>query len=246
MDGSRRSKIRPDSDVASAHISELPFHSDWMDGRFPTYSIGIPEMWFTVLVVGVGFVVVMSVTVVSGLAEGLFLLAAWFWLFCQSRHRLVIQRVGIAAGIPWGPLVPWHKLQSVSFSVRGTRAYVRYRSDYGGGECVVPTGLIPAIRGRLWRLGGIELKRVEATVSDRYLQWVGISWSTPWFVLLGASTTVWVTSEPWTWLTILVIISVILGLVGSSVRSRALGWRGGGILWLIAFMVERSFCCRCS
>lgn len=213
---------------------ELPFRSDWMDGRFPTYSMGLPEAWSTSLITVLSSAVVLATTVYWGLSTGAYLLLAWFWILGQTRRRLVIQNTGIAAGPPWMPLVAWHRVERVSYSVGRTRAFIRYRSKHGGGECVVPLRLIPAIRGRLWRLGGLRLKESNATKTDRYLQWTGASWGVPWILLLSASTLVWMFNEPWKWLTLMVIAAVVLGLIGASVRARALGWAGGGVLWLTA------------
>ena len=205
-----------------------------MDGRFPTCSMGIPEGWSTLFVTCTAFFILMITTLLAGLGIGVYLLVAWFWVLGQVRRRLVVQKSGVFVGPPWTPLTPWHRIERVTYSVKGARAFVRFRSDRVGGECVVPTVLIPAIRGRLWRLGGIKLKEAEATSTDRYLQWASASWVLTWLILLSASTTVWFFDEPWSWLTLLVVLAVVVGLIGASIRARALGWGGGGVLWLTA------------
>ena len=212
----------------------VPFESDWMDGRFPVKVMGLPPAWASLAALLVVITLAFSVGWVIGGAGVLLVILAWVWPFGHVRSQVVIQTDGVRFGPPWIGLTPWHQVECVIVEVGSKASGIRMRSKQGGASCVVPTVLLPAIRARLWRLGGLNLESNGDAISARYLRWSGPSWGLPWGILLGVSFGVWFAEEPWHILTVGVICSAAVGLLGAAVRARAHGWSTGGAFWMVA------------
>lgn len=212
---------------------QLPFDSDWMDGRFQGMTLGLPPLLSFSVTVLLTLFVLMGVGALLGYDGALLFGLASVWPLGHIRSQLVVQKEGMRAGPSWRALIPWHQCEKVSMTIGSTSAIVYVKGVHSGGSCVIPKVLIPAVRARLWRLGGLSLSEESDYISERYLRWAGPSWGLPWGVLLGVGLAVWFTNYPWTLLTIGVIFSTALGLLGAAVRSRAFGWAGGGVFWLV-------------
>ena len=215
-------------------LPSVPFESDWMDGRFPVRALGLPPAWASLVAVSVAAILAASVGWVVGGAGAMLMILAWAWPFGHVRSQVVIQTQGVRFGPPWAALTPWHQVQRVYVKAGQSASRIRMQSSRGGGSCVVPSVLLPAIRARLWRLGGLQLESSDDKISARYARWSAPSWGLPWGILLGCSVAVWFANEPWHVLTVGVICSAALGLLGAAVRARAHGWPAGGALWMVA------------
>lgn len=213
-------------------FSELPFRSGWSDGRFPAAPFGLPEGLATVL----GLVLAAGVVGMSGwrlgaeAAVAAALLTAWPVL--RLRDRLVLRDAGLAAGPAWAALRPWHEVRAVRIDAGARRTRVQVLSRQGVHYATIPTLVLPALRARLWRQGGLPLAPVVGDLDDRYRGWQRPAAAVPWGVCLATIAIALVAPAPWRVLTAGLVAMLGLALLGAAVQSRATGWGAGAVLWL--------------
>ena len=112
------------------------------------------------------------------------------WLVARWLDGVEVTARGVRVGPPWALIVPWHAVRGLGF-VRVNRAVeVWVATDRGVATTgTVPPVLVPAVRARIRRLGGLAL--TEGTggpggVLDlRYARWQPAAAGIPWGVGLG-------------------------------------------------------------
>jgi hypothetical protein len=185
-----------------------------------------------------GLVFITGMALAVGLALGieaaLLLVLAAVWPFGHLRSQLVVQKRGVKAGAAWTWLVAWHEIEAVRVSRGRMTTTIGIRAKHGGDQSTIPSALLPAVRARVWRLGGLEVEDVKNQLDDRYLRWLQPARGIPWGILLVSAIGVWVHESPWTLLTLGIMVAAATALLGAAVQARATGWGGGGVLALVA------------
>ena len=211
-------------------LSDVPFASDWMDGRFPGSPAGLPPSLALGLGVGLAALVAAVLGWQLGWAAGgvAALLAAW--PLGRLRDGWVVRAEGLRGGPTWAPVVPWSDIEEVRVIPGKRRTWVYTRGRGGGQAAPIPTALLPALRARVRRLGGIELVEGEADLDDRYLRWRAPAVGVPWGIGIGTLLVAWFTPVPWTALTAGAAAMAGTALLGAMVGFRARGWGFGSVL----------------
>jgi len=211
-------------------LPDVPFASDWMDGRFPSIPVGLPGD-LVLATVGVA-VAVAALTAGWQLGWpfglGVALLAAW--PLGRLRDGWVVRAEGVRAGPPWAPVVPWYEIESIHVVEGRRRAFLWTRGPGGGQAAAIPRALLPALRARVRRLGGLEILAGDADLDDRYWRWRAPAVGIPWGIGLGALLVAFATPIPWTILCAGALAMASTGLLGLVVVFRAEGWGFGGVL----------------
>lgn len=211
-------------------LSDVPFVSDWMDGRFPGSPAGLPPS----LALGIGVTLAALVAAMLGnqlgwVAGGLAALLA-AWPLGRLRDGWVVRAEGLRGGPPWAPVVPWYDLDEVRIVPGIRRTWIYTRGRGGGQAASLPTALLPAFRARVRRLGGLELTEAPADLEDRYLRWRAPALGVPWGIGIGALLVAWFTPAPWTALTAGAAAMAGTALLGAMVAFRSRGWGFGSVL----------------
>ena len=210
----------------------VPFESDWTDGHFPGLPGGIPpDLAFLMGSVGALMIVVPGVFVAGPMAGGALLLAV-SWPLSRLRDAIVVRPNGVRIGPPWAPLATWYEVSALRCAVRGRSSRVWVVAGNASAAVTVPTVLIPALRARVWRLGGLELKEGVEDLDQRYEQWRGPAAGIPWGVLVGTVLVAGWLPEPWTALVAGLLTVAATTMLGAAVEARATGWGTGAVLWL--------------
>lgn len=222
--GAARSRLRE-------AFPRLPFDADWGDGRFPSAPAGLPPD----LAFGLGAALaVVAAGLLAGLVHplaGAAVALASAWPVARLRDAVVVRRDGLRLGPPWAPVVPWHQVREIHYGVRGRRARVWSTTTQGGGVATVPLVLLPALRARLRRLGGLELTEGAEGLDDAYARWRAPATGIPWGVLAATTIVTLGSVTPWTTLAAGLLAMAGTALLGAAVEARATGWGTGAVLW---------------
>lgn len=212
-------------------LGDRPFSSDWSDGRFPGAPGGLPPD----LVLGLGLVVLGSFGLTVGLQLGAWLGLAvvllGVWPIGRLRDAWVVRPEGLRGGPPWSALVPWYDIEQICVRVGKRRSLIWTRGRGPAQAASLPTVLLPALRARVRRLGGMELIEItDQSLDDRYARWHAPAVGFPWGVGAGSLAVAWFTPTPWTSLVAGAAAMIATGLLGAVVVFRAGGWGTGGVI----------------
>jgi hypothetical protein len=156
------------------------------------------------------------------------------WPVIRLRDRIEVRAEGLRIGPPWAPIVPWGRVEAVRFRRVGRALEVWSRTRDGSGRATVPGALLPALRGRLERVGGIVLSEAGFSLDDRYARWRGPAAGIPWGVLAGTLVVAALLPSPWQTLLAGGLAALALAMLGASVEARATGWSFGGVAFATA------------
>lgn len=213
---------------------DRPFTADWsLQGLFPGLVGGRAPAPMWAFGVALALLTVWGLTLVAGPWMGALLAVGMWWPLGRARASATVDPVGLRLGPAWSPRVPWHEVQAVGAEVlREGVVRVVARSRHGVQEMELPEGLLPPLRARVHRLGGLTVGQVPARLDAMYLRWLGAARGGPWVLLLLGLGWAALAPEPFGVLTATVILSTAAALVGAAVEARVAGWRNGGIVWM--------------
>jgi len=214
-----------------AWFPDRPFTADWADGRFPPAKFGVPAgLLFAVLLV-LTLLLAMALSWVLGPLAGAFVVIGSVWPLARIRDTVVVREEGIRTGPIWAPIVPWHEVVGVAFSSGRRSARVWIDSDRGSGVATIPRSLVPALRGRIRRLGGVNIDDTVDPVDVRYGRWQAPAAGIPWGVLAGTAIAAFFVEQPWHILNAGLLAMAALSMLAAAVEARATGWGAGGVFW---------------
>jgi hypothetical protein len=211
-----------------------PFTAAWgASGGFPGRVLGGPPAPLTaalavvalalsgvagaVLGVGVGA----AVGVVLGLGVG------------RLRPRLVVGEDGVRAGPAWAPSIGWHELDGVRLEARGATTRVHLLHRRGVVTVGVAAVVVPAVRARLLRLGGLEAEEGGLDLDAAYHALRPVALGAPWGVAIAGLAVAPLTSVPWEVVAWTAVAAALSGVVGAAATARADGWKAGGVVWMM-------------
>lgn len=234
VDDAVRDAYGPVRAALRAAFPDRPFTSDWGEtGRMPGLVLGgAPAPWFAALclLVAAGSA---GVAATLGPGAGLLFALGWWWPLGRLRPGAEIDGVGLRFGAAWVPRASWHEVVDVSVEPAGRRGVrLRARTADGLQEVVVPSVLLPALRARLWRLGGLRLRTDVPALDLAYARWRAAARGVPWGLLAAACLAVPFSPAPFRVLALGALASAAAGFVGAAVEARVSGWRNGGIVWM--------------
>lgn len=210
---------------------DRPFDADWSAGRFAPAPLGMPG---DAVFLAAGCAVVAAAAAAAsagGPSWGLAVGAACAWPAVRLRDSVVVRSQGLTVGPPWAGAVPWHSVRSVQFARSGRGVRVWARTEAGATSATTPLVLLPALRARLRRVGGIELVERDPDLDLAYERWRGPAWAIPWVLLLGSAGWAVVSPEPIRALTAGLLATAATAALGAAVHARATGWGAGGVAW---------------
>lgn len=217
-----------------AAFPKRPFDADWSDGAIPAAPLGGPVDAVTL---AFGAAVTLGAGAASfafGPLAGAVIAIAGLWPVVRLRDRIEVREEGLRIGPPWAASTPWARVESVRFRRVGRAAEVWSRTRDGSGRATVPLALLPALRGRLERVGGIVLSEATFDLDDRYARWRGPAAGIPWGMLVGTLVCAAILPDPWRVLLAGGLAALALGLLGAAVEARATGWGFGGVAFTTA------------
>jgi hypothetical protein len=211
-------------------LPDAPFRSDWMDGRFPALPAGLPPAVALALGASVALAVALALGWQLGWVAGLGAAILAAWPLGRLRDGWVVRPEGLRGGPPWAPVIPWYDVEAIHLRVGVRRAWLWTRGPGGGQLASVPSALLPAVRARVRRLGGLDLIETDEDLDDRYLRWRAPAVGIPWGVGAGAVGVAFFTATPWTSLVLGALLMMGLALLGLMVTTRSRGWGLGGVM----------------
>lgn len=217
-----------------AAFPKRPFDADWSDGAIPAAPLGLPADAATV---GFGAALVLAAGAASfgfGPVVGATVALVGLWPVIRLRDRVEVRREGLRVGPPWAAVVPWARVEALRYRRVGRVAEVWSRTRDGSGRGTVPIALLPALRGRLERVGGIVLSEAVIDLDDRYARWRGPAAGIPWGVLAGTLVVAAGSAAPWAVLLAGGLAAFALGLLGAAVEARSTGWHFGSVAFVTA------------
>jgi len=211
---------------------DRPFVASWDDGRFPSGWVA-RRGWLVRTVALVGAALGASLVLGAfGQASGVAVGCVVAWAIAVRLGVVRVRRRGIAVGPPWAPVRPWHAVEQVTFHIDGEVTEVEAHGAWGGSRATVPTVLLPALRGRVRRLGGLALVPHGDAADRAYRLLRPVTWGAAWGLLVGGLSTAVVQPSPWDALGAGALLAVVGGLAALAVEARAIGWAFGAILAL--------------
>jgi hypothetical protein len=210
-------------------FSDRPWVADWMDGRFPASPAGLPPDLAFALGTAVLAIGVAAAVATIGPAGAALVGFAGALPVARLRDGVNVHKEGLRIGPAWAPLLAWHEVDGLCVRQDGNRVRVWAR----GGSAVVriPAVLLPALKARVRRLGGLELEATSEGLDERYDRWRAPATSIPWGVLSGSVLAAFLSPRPWTALTAGLLATAGTALLGATVEARATGWGSGAVLW---------------
>lgn len=212
-----------------AEFPARPFTTDWDHGLFPGAGAAGLRFGAALSVAAVATAVVAhSAGVVAALGAAIGL----GWALAGLRTTLQVSRRGVRAGPVWAGNIPWHRVRGVRVSCRGHAAHLRVLHDDGVAAASVPLLLLPAVRARLRRIGGVRLEVADPDLEEWYLQLAPYSAAAPWALLVICACAAPFTSRPWDVAAAGTLAAGSLAFVDAAVSARRTGWGTGAILWM--------------
>ncbi|MBN2800371.1 MAG: hypothetical protein JXX28_14625, partial [Deltaproteobacteria bacterium] len=212
---------------------EVRFASEWEAGAFP------PAGWVPsglALVFGVGLTAILAAVAAAwgGPWAGVGVVFAGVWGVARGRDRVTILPEGVRAGPAWAPTIGWERVRTVSIAPGVRRSSVLVEGEDFSAQAWVPTALLPALRGRLSRLGGLRAAGPPDGVDARYALWRLPALGVRWGALAGPVVFAVATDAPWRWIGMGLVLWSAQSLLQAAVEARATGWGAGSVLWLTA------------
>ena len=211
---------------------DRPFTSEWATGRFPASPLGLPlnpvllAAWATAV----------SGCIVAGALGGPVAAGAmgvaFAWPLLRLLDGIVVSRRGIRAGPPWAGCVAWHDVDRVTVRRGGRGVQVWVWSANGATSGTVPRALVPALRARVRRLGGVSMTDEPGGLDLSYAAWQPALNGAPWGLLLGTSVAALATPWPFELLIAGWLATAGVALLAAAVQARATGWGTGSVMWL--------------
>lgn len=204
-----------------------PFHADWQDGRFPLSTPLLPSP----VALGVsGLVLALVVGILGALAPWAVVPAVGVggWSLTRLADRVEVTTRGVRAGPSWAEVIPWADVVAVHARVVGLRAIVVVRSPDRAQQAAIPAVLVPVLRARLWRLGGLRLADGDGGLTATYGLWSAPARGIPWGLAAAGLVAVGM-GAPQSVIVGTFMGSLILALLGEAVAHRASGWNFGGV-----------------
>ena len=223
-----------------AALPDRPFVSAWQDGRFPGGWWG--QRRAMTRAIGLGVVVTALALPLGVMARGVgvvvAVVVAWSAVVRVSRSVRITRR-GVAAGPPWSPVRPWHVVDRVVARSGALLTEVEVFGQGRGARGTVPTVLLPALRARVRRLGGLEVVPEDAADSaamadGAYAMLRPLTWGAAWGALVGGGFAALGTSSVWEGLGVAAMLALVGGLVAAAVEARSNGWWFGSVASLCA------------
>jgi hypothetical protein len=210
---------------------DRPFTADWSDGRFPAARFGVPCDLLFGLGLASTLAASMALSWAVGPGAGAVSIAAALWPLIRLRDSVVVRDEGIRTGPIWAPMIPWHDVIGVAFVPGRRAAEVWVDSDRGSGVATIPLALLPALRGRIRRLGRLDLADDADAVDARYRHWQAPAAGIPWGVLFGTVIAAFLAENPWVVLNAGLLTMAGLAMLAAAIEARATGWGAGGVFW---------------
>jgi hypothetical protein len=211
-----------------AKLADRPWTSDWQDGRFPSAPGGLPPDLATVGATLLAALLTGLAGFVAGPFGALVFAIAATWPIVRLRDSVRVTADGLSIGPPWAHRYGWHELTAVRMAKVGRS--VRIWSLPGGAAATVPVALVPVLKGRLWRLGGLSLEEAPDGLDAAYERWRGPASGLPWGVMAGTLVGSAFVADPWPIVVGGALITAATTLLGAAVEARATGWGTGAIL----------------
>lgn len=211
---------------------DRPVDADWSDGRFWASPLGWPP--YPVVVGGwlVAALAVAGGAAVAGGTGAAAVAVAAAWPLVRLLDAVHVGRRGVRVGPPWALVVPWHDVQDVGLHRIGRSVHVWVRTRTGAASGTVPPVLVPAVKARIRRLGGLAPTAGDGGLDVRYARWRAAANGLPWGVLAASVAAAFVVADPWPVLGAGLLVVAGLALLGAAVEARAGGWGTGAVLWL--------------
>lgn len=212
---------------------DRPFDADWSDGHFPAMPLGLPEPWLRLGGGAVAVLVALGASQVAPLASvPVGVVAGWAALGSWGRVRL--SPMGVHVGAGWAPRRGWHEVDAIHVEVRGRWARVVVRVRGRVLEGTVPSVLVPALRAKVWRHGGLQLEGAMDELDLTYSRWaprlVGLTGA----VAVVGSALAFATEAPWSAWSGALAATLGFALLAGAAEARAGGWATGAVLALTA------------
>lgn len=215
-----------------AWFPDHPFTQAWGDGRLPAAPLGLPVRLVSAAAAVALTAGAAAVGGVLGPEAALALALAGAWALGRLRDQVVVRAEGLRVGPGWAPRVPWHEVESVHVRAGRRRAQVDVLTRRGAGSATVPAVLVPALRARVRRLGGLELDDAADPLDLTYALWRAPATGLPWGVLGATAVGVAVSPSPWRALGTGLAVMAATALLGAAVEARATDWPFGAVLWM--------------
>ncbi len=216
-----------------AAFPDRPFVADWGDGHFPAMPMGVPEPWVR-LGGGALAATVAAAVATSAPMAALPLAVVLGWVALGSWGRVRLSPMGVQLGAGWAPRRGWHEVDAVHAQRHGRWARVQVRTRGRLMEGTIPSVLLPALRAKVWRHGGLTLSDAVDPLDVRYDRWaprlVGLAGA----VAVLGSGAAWASSDPWRGWGGALGATLGFGLLAAAAEARASGWATGAVLALTA------------
>ncbi len=162
------------------------------------------------------------------------LLLAGLPLLARLRDSVEIGRAGMRIGPAWAPRLGWHEVKSVRWCRRGTGVTLWVSSSRGSPRATIPAVLLPAVRARTLRLGGIEIEQATFPDLDAHYGWLhGPASGLPWGILVGTAIGCSFLDSPWPGLVAGLGLTGAAAMLAAAIEARVSGWGAGAVLWLV-------------
>ncbi len=217
-----------------ATAPDRPWDADWSDGTFWPSPLGLP-----LVPVAVGAALAAAgLAVLAGLLAGPTavpaVVVALAWPLARLFDGVSVTARGIRVGSLLALRVPWHEVEAVGLFARGRERVLWVRGRHGAASATVPPVLVPAVRARIRRLGGLVVAEGDGGLDLRYATWRAPALGLPWGVLLGSAVALPFAADPFRVAATAFLVVTGLGALGASVEARATGWGTGAVGWLTA------------
>lgn len=213
-----------------ARLKGVPWVSAWsFDGRFPGPVLGLPPAVALTLAAIFGIATVWGIAVQAGSGPALGLAVGLLLWVALVRRVVVVRPGGLRVGPVWAGLIPWHEVRAMA--LLGDTLHVATR--HGLHRAAVCEPLLPALRGRVHRLGGWDLDAAPGDASllrdtARLVPLASLTWA-----LLGAAATAALVGLGWWWIAMLLVAALLVGLAAEAVHAQREGWAGGAVVLLL-------------
>ncbi|MCB9686850.1 MAG: hypothetical protein H6738_13000 [Alphaproteobacteria bacterium] len=211
---------------------DRPWHADWHGGTFWPSPWGRPPLVVLLAAVTLACAATVGAGWLVGPWGAVAVALAASWPLLRLLDHASITARGIRLGSFWSMRTPWHEVEAAGVASEGRARTLWVRGRLGAASASVPPVLVPAIRARIRRLGGLEVTDGDGGLDVRYARWRQAALGLPWGALLGTAATLPFVSAPWRVATVGLLVTCGLGALGASIEARATGWGTGAVGWL--------------
>lgn len=224
--GRMRAEIR-------ARTPDLEVVAEWRDGVFPP-AVLLPRAWVIVVGVGGSALLAGAAAFQWGAAVGGGAAVAGALALARARDRVIVEDEGLTLGPAWAPRMAWHEIEKISLFPSGWRTLVLAQGVAGSAAAWIPTPLLPALRAKIRRQGGLELGTGATRGELRAALWRGPALGMSWGGLLGPLAVAPWTADPWPWLLAGIVLWSAFSMMQAAVEARVSGWGLGAVLAMSA------------